>query len=164
MRSILYDIGILYCLGCNLLHHSDEFIKRLLALRFSGLNHDALMEQQGEVYCRCMIAVIEQTLGNVECCDSRRLVGKAVEHEFVLANALNRQIILIFQRLLHIVGIEHSKRTYHLHILTTESEDIGIGTQQHAKVAKEVRNIACRLFIGINVELAVGILLYLWIG
>ena len=46
MRSTLDNVGVLYCLGCNLLHHCDELIERLLALCLGRLNHDALVEQQ----------------------------------------------------------------------------------------------------------------------
>ena len=53
----------------------------------------------------------------------------------MLAESRNRKFIDVLQALLDIVGIESSVRTHHLHVLMTESEDIGEGAKLYAEVA-----------------------------
>ena len=60
------------CLGflCYLAHHGDKAVERLLAFVLSGLNHEAFMEEEREVDGRSMVAIVEQTLGNIHCGDT----------------------------------------------------------------------------------------------
>ena len=82
-----------------------------------------------------MIAVIEQTLGHIHRRHSCRLILQTIKDEFMTAEAIDRQLIDILQRLLDVVGIERSQRSYLLDMLATQREDIGIGTHHHPEVA-----------------------------
>ena len=55
----------------------------------------------------------------------------------MLANALDRQLIDVFERLLDVVGIENGQRTHVLDVFATQSENVGIGAHDYAKVASE---------------------------
>ena len=45
---------------------------------------------------------IEETLGDVESSDTGRLIGEAVEHELMLADAGDGELIEVLERLLNI--------------------------------------------------------------
>ena len=91
--SSLHQFRIFDSLLRNLPHHSDEAIKGFLAFAFGRLDHQSLMEKQWEIDSGCMVAVVEQTLSHVESGNASALVLQAVEHKFVLANALDRQFV-----------------------------------------------------------------------
>ena len=93
------------------------------------------MEEKREIDCRGMISIIEKTLCHVHGGDTGGFVAQTVEDKLMLAQSLDGQEILILKRLLDIVGIESGKRSHHLHILATESEDVCEGTKQHTEVA-----------------------------
>ena len=135
MGSTLHYIGIGACLLGNLAHHGDKTVDSVLALVFGGLDHERLVEEQREIDCRGMISIIEKTLCHVHGGDTGGFVAQTVEDKLMLAQSLDGQEILILERLLDIVGIESGKRSHQLHILATESEDIGEGTKQHTEVA-----------------------------
>ena len=135
MGSTLHDIGIGACLLGNLAHHGNETVDGVLALVFGGLDHERLVEEQREIDCRGMISIIEKTLCHIHGGDTGGFVAQTIEYELVLAESLDGQEILVLERLLDIIGIESGKRSHQLHILATESEDIGEGTKQHTEVA-----------------------------
>ena len=86
-----------------MLHDPDESVQRLLRLCLSRLNHDSLMEQQREIDCRGMESVVKKPLRYVKCSDTRRLVCKTIENEFMLAYGRDRKLEAVLQRLLDIV-------------------------------------------------------------
>ena len=135
MGSTLHYIGIGACLLGNLAHHGDKTVDGVLALVFGGLDHERLVEEQREIDCRGMISIIEKTLCHIHGGDTGGFVAQTIEYELVLAESLDGQEILVLERLLDIIGIESGKRSHQLHILATESEDIGEGTKQHTEVA-----------------------------
>ena len=97
-----------------------------------------------------MVAVVEQTLSHVESGNASALVLQAVEHKFVLANALDRQFVAVFQRFLDVVGIESCQRTYPLQVVTAEGHDVGERTHHHAEVAEEATDAAERFLTHLN--------------
>ena len=135
MRRRLHQVRIGLGLLGNLSHHGNETIKCLLRLILRRLNHQTLVEEQGEVDRRCMITIVEQTLGHVHRRDTRTLVLQTVEHELMATDSVDRQFVDILQRLLDVVGIECGERPDLLDMLTTEREDIGVGTHHDAEVA-----------------------------
>ena len=135
--SGLDQLGVALGLGGNLVHHIDEGIDGLLAFVLRGLNHEALMEEEGEVDGGSMVAVVEEALGNVHRGDARALIYEAVEDTFVLAQTLDGEEVVIAQAFLNIISVERGQRSYHLHVLTTETEDVSVGLQHHAVVAEE---------------------------
>ena len=114
----LHLVRIRLCFLCNLSHHSDEGIQRLLRLILRWLNHQRFVEEQWEVDGGSMIAIIQQTLRHIHRGDTRGFILQAIEHELMTAHRVNRQFIDILQRLLDVVGIEGGKRTHVLHLLT----------------------------------------------
>ena len=136
MRSTLHHVGISDGLLSHAVHDVDEVVECLLRLGLRGLDHDALVEEQGEVDRGRMVAIVEQALGDVERGHAGALVGQAVEDKLVLAHRVDGQVVGIAQALLHIVGGERSDGTHMLDLLT-QREDIGVGTHHDGKVAQE---------------------------
>lgn len=96
VRSGLDHLAIVACLFSDTFHHSDEVIKRVLALSLGGLDHQCLMEEQREIDGGRMEAVIEETLCHVKRGDMAVIVMVAtefwtqtVENELMLAKPLN---------------------------------------------------------------------------
>ena len=135
VRCCLYQVWIILRLLGNLTHHSDETIESLFRLVLGRLNHQTLVEEQREVDGRSMIAVIQQALCHIHRGDTGRLILQTVEHELMTTYSVDRQFIDILQRLFDIVGIESGQRTHQLHVLTTQREDISVGTHHHSEVA-----------------------------
>ena len=71
MGSGLHHLRIGLRLLGNLTHHGDETVERLLRLVLRRLDHQRLVEEQGEVDGGRMIAVVEQTLRHIHRSDSR---------------------------------------------------------------------------------------------
>ena len=69
----------------------------------------------------------------------------------MLAHAVERQLIVVLERLFHIVGIEHSERAHVLDLILAQGEDIGVGTHDHAKVAQESADRAQRVVAVLHV-------------
>ena len=82
-----------------------------------------------------MIAIVEQALGDIHRGDACGFILQTVEHELMTAEARDGQFIDILQRLLDVVGIEGGQRTDHLHVFTSQGEDIGIGAHHDGIVA-----------------------------
>ena len=81
MGCRLHQLGVVLGLVGYAAHYVDETVERLLRLVLRGFYHEALMEQQGKIDGRRMVAVIQQTLRNVHRRDARRLVLQTVEWE-----------------------------------------------------------------------------------
>ena len=60
-----------------------------------------------------MEAIVKQPLGHIKRSDAGRCIGKAVKHEFVLAEPVDRQSVTVFQGFLHIIGVQDRKRACH---------------------------------------------------
>ena len=135
MGCRLHLVGVGLSLLSNLSHHGDEAIERFLRLVLRGFNHQRLMEEQGEVDGGGMIAIVKQSLGHIHRGNTSALILQAIEDELMTTNGVDRQFIDILQRLLDVVGIERCQRTNMLNLLTTQREDIGVGTHHHAKIA-----------------------------
>ncbi len=108
VRSRLNLIGVSLSLLGYLAHHSDKAIECFLTLVLRRLNHQRLVEEQREVYGRCMIAIIEQAFRHVHSGNTSRLILQAVEHKLVTADSVDRQLVDILQALFDVVGVEHS--------------------------------------------------------
>ena len=109
MRGLVQDIGVLGCLGGNLTHHFDERVYGLLALRFRGLYHEGLVEQEREIDGGSMEAIVQQTFGHIQGGGAGdvvvcAVVHQAVKHEFVLANTLNGQFVHVLEAFLDVIG------------------------------------------------------------
>ena len=74
MRSRLHHVGIGLRLLGYLTHHGDEAVERLLRLVLRRFNHQRLVEQQGEIDRGGMVAVVQQTLGDVHRGDTRTFI------------------------------------------------------------------------------------------
>ena len=113
-----------------------------------------------------MEAVIQKALRHIEGSRSgltgrRTVVDQAVEHEFVLADRLDRELVGVLEALLDVVGAERRELACHLDMLLPEHQDIGIRAQNHAEIAHERRHLSGRsLAIAHNVETAVFELLH----
>ena len=71
VRCRLHQFRIGLGLFSNLSHHGNETIECLLTLVLRGLNHETLVEEQGEVDGRRMIAIVKQTLRHIHRGDTR---------------------------------------------------------------------------------------------
>ena len=71
MRSRLHHVGIGLRLLGYLTHHGDETVEGLLRLVLRRLDHQRLVEEQGEIDGGRMIAVVEQSLRYVHRGDTR---------------------------------------------------------------------------------------------
>ncbi len=109
MRSAFDHIRGLGCFTGDLSHHGYKLIKCLLALSLGRLYHERFMEKQREIDGGCVIAMVEQSFGNIECGHAGRLVQQPVEDKLMLANTVYRHFVKITQRLLDIVGIERGE-------------------------------------------------------
>ena len=103
------------------------------------------MEQQREVDRRSMESIVEKSLGDVQGCDTCRLVQKSVKHKLMLAYRLDRQLVAVLERLLDVVGAEDCKRSDHPDILPAEHKDICVRTKQHSEITHEAGNLAACL-------------------
>ena len=104
--SALHQFGIGLSLLGNLSHHGNKAIQRFLRLVLRRLNHQALVEQQGEVDGWRMIAVIEQSLSHIHRGNTRRFILQSIEHKLMTTDGVDRQFVHILERLLDIVGIQ----------------------------------------------------------
>ena len=93
------------------------------------------MEEQGEVDGGCMIAVVEQALGNIHRGDTRGLILQAIEHELMTARRVDGEFIDILERLLDIIGIKRGKGSYESHLIAPQREDIGQGAHHDGEIA-----------------------------
>ena len=148
------DVGILGSLGSYAMHDVDEGVQRLLALGLRGLDHQGLVEEEGEVDRRGMEAEVEQALGDVErggtlLALAGAVVDEPVEDELVLADAGDGQFVGVAQQLLDVVGVECSDGAYLAHVLTADGEQPGVGAQDDAEVAHVGANATSRL-LGVN--------------
>ena len=93
------------------------------------------MEEQREVDCRRVVAVVEQTLCHVERCRARTrlvavcilsgaVVDKSVEDEFVLAYTVYRQFVAVAQFLFDIICVQGSQFAGEQQIAASEREYI----------------------------------------
>ena len=96
MRSRFHHVRVVLSLFCYLAHHSNEAIKRFLRLVFRRLNHKTLMEEQREVNRRCMIAVVQQTFGDIHRGNARTLIFQTVEYELMTTQTVDGQFVDIF--------------------------------------------------------------------
>ena len=110
-----------------------------------------------------MVAEVEQALCHVHCGYAGRLVAQAVEHEFVLAQALDGQFVYVFQAFLYVVGVERCERPYHLQVFPTERQDVGIRFHVNAEVAEECAHADVAFAACLNVVF-VPVLHHSWLG
>ena len=93
---------------CYLLHHGYEFVQSLQRFGLGRLDHQGLMEQQGEVYGRSMESIVEQPLCYVErgragFAFARTVVDQAVEYELMFADRGYGELVAILQRFFDVV-------------------------------------------------------------
>ena len=62
VRSALHNIGVRNGLFGNLLHNRNELVECLFAFGLGRFYHYALVKEQREVDCRCVVAIVEKTL------------------------------------------------------------------------------------------------------
>ena len=70
MRGGFDNLRICACLFGDLAHNADEVIQRFASFCFSWLDHEGFVHDQGEVDGWRIHAEVEDTLGDVECCDT----------------------------------------------------------------------------------------------
>ncbi len=80
--------------------------------------------------------MVEQPFGHIERGDMLRFVAQTVEHEFMFADTLNRKQIVVFQALLHIVGIEGGQRPHIHQTLRTERHNVAQRTRLNRKITE----------------------------
>ena len=91
-------------------------------------------------------------------------LAQAVEDKLVFAKHIDGQFVVFLQVLLDVVGIQHREFASHGNILLAKRQQVGIGTDDNAIVAKEGRNATQRLGVIHQGEIAVLLTLYLWVG
>src|SRR5436309_835222 len=64
------NLGIGACLFGNLAHNTDEVIQRFASFRFRWLDHEGLVHDQWKVDGWRIHTEVEDTLGDVERCDT----------------------------------------------------------------------------------------------
>ena len=67
-----------------------------------------------------MIAIVQQGLGHVHCAYARVFVLQSIEHKFVLAQPLNRQVVNVFECLFNVVGVECSQFSHIFKVFFTQ--------------------------------------------
>ena len=164
MRCGLDKLWIFDSLACYRAHHVYEFVQRFAAFSLCRLYHQRLVEEQRKIDCRGVVAVIEQSLGNVEGCDPGRFVGKSVEHELMFAHLVDRQLIEVAQRFLDVVCVESRQLSGFHQSLASERKDIAQCAELNGKIAERGRYVAERSVGGCQRECAVGILHHAWVG
>ena len=151
VRRRLDHVGVGLRLFGNLPEGGDEGVERFLALRLGRLDHERLVEEQREVDGRGMETEVEQALGHVEGGDVCRVAvlaaifgTQAVEDKLVLAQAVDRQFVVVFEALLNIVGAQNGQTAHLSDVLAAQREEVGVGADDDAEVAQPRRDAAQR--------------------
>ena len=69
LRVVRSTVKLLRILMCQIVQGAEDIsrlIQRFLAFSLRGLQHQSLMDDQGEVHRRRMDAVVDETLGNIQ--------------------------------------------------------------------------------------------------
>ena len=126
------------------------------------------MEEQREVDRRSVEAEVEKPLGHIQRRSPfslygsvgglpRPVVHKTVIDELVLADCRDRKLVVLLEALLDVVCPEGGILADQLDVLTAEREDIGVGPQNHAKVAQESGHLTGGLPAAVSVLLHVAL-------
>src|SRR5712691_3988375 len=104
----LDNLRVRACLLGDLPHDADEVIQGLTGLRFGWLDHERLVNDQGEVDGWRVHAKVEDTFGDVERCNTIFfLLMFCCSNELVLADLWIWDLIVRFQLVLEVVRIEN---------------------------------------------------------
>ena len=143
---VVEDHGIRGGLLGDLAHDGDERVDGLLRLGLRGLDHEGLVEEEREVDCRGVVAVVQQALGHVE---GRRaghvvvgaVVDEAVEDELMLADALDRELVAVLEAFLDVVGAENGELAHLAEMLATNRQYIRVSAQDDAEIAMKTGDL-----------------------
>ena len=100
------------------------------------------MEKEREIDCGGVEAIVQQTLGDIQgCCTGNVVVGavvdEAVEHEFVLADALDGQFVQVLEAFLYVVCAKDRVLAHLPEMLVAQAQYISVCTQDNAEVSVE---------------------------
>ncbi len=97
----------------DLPHNTDEVIQRFAGFRFSRLNHEGLVHDQGEIDGWCIHAEVEDTLGDVERRDTIFiLLVLCRSNKLMLADQRIGDLIVRFQLVFEVVRVEDGALRY----------------------------------------------------
>ena len=142
MRRLLQQVRTVFRLLLDLDHGLDETIQLLPGLRLGRLDQQALRYQQRKIGRWGMVAIVEQTLGEVHGSDAQLLVLTLECHdEFVgcPASAVGDIKAGLCQPGHEVVRVECGEVGNAVHALATKHTCVDIGTHQHAGIAHEGR-------------------------
>ena len=118
-----------------------------------------------------MITIVEQTLCHIKCGDMPWVVvvatiflAQTIEDKLMLVQHINGQFVVFLQMLLDVVGIQYGEFACHGNILLAKRQQIGIGTDDDAIVAKEGADATQRFGVVYQGEVTILLKFNLWVG
>src|SRR6266487_266035 len=146
MRGGFDNLWVCARLFGDLTHHTYEVIQRFASFRFSRLDHEGFVHDQGKVDGWCVHAKVEDTLGDVKRCDTIFvLLALCGSNELMLADQRIRDLIVRFQLVFEVVRVENGALRNMQKPIGAIGANVCIGTHQHAKVAIIGADFANRL-------------------
>ncbi len=133
-----------------------EPVQGLLVLCFSGLQHQAFLDDQRKVDRGCMISPVQQSLGNIQGPHPVLRLFRGGSHEFVHAGAIVGDLQVILQPFSQVVGgqdriFADSDKTF-----PAQPQNIRIRLEHDPEISVEGRDVADGLgIIVIEEELSV---------
>src|SRR6266487_4241428 len=136
MWGSLDDLRVCACLLGDLPQDTDKVIQGLASLCFGWLDHQRLVDDQGEVDGWSVHAKVEDALGDVERCDTIFvLLALCRSNELMLADQRIRDLIVRFQLVFEVVRVENGALRNMQKPIGAIGANVCIGTHQHAEVA-----------------------------
>ena len=119
--------------------HVADLVHGLLALGLRGLDHQGLVDDEGEVHRGRVDAVVQKALGHVHGGTAGGVLQILEAHdELVHAGAGVGHGVLLAQALHHVVGVEHRVLGRLGDALPAQGEHVREGLHHHGEVAIEV--------------------------
>src|SRR6266571_7694652 len=137
------NLRVCACLLGDLPQDTDEVIQGLAGFCFGWLDHEGFVDDQGEVDGWRVHAEVEDTLGDVERCDTIFvLLALCRSNKLMLADQRVRDLIVRFQLVFEVVRIENGALRNMQQAIWAIGANISIGTYQYAEVALVGANLA----------------------
>src|SRR3989337_2756707 len=137
VRGVLDQIWISLGLFGDGDHGVAECVKGLPGLGLCRFDHDGLVNNEREVHCGRVEAIILEALGDVPRVHPLGLLIFCREDALVHAGDIVGDIIVVLQALFDVVGIEDRVLAHLSQSLSPQTSDIGIGPDEDAKVSIE---------------------------
>ena len=122
--------------------HLRRLVQDLGSLGLRGLQHQGLMDDQGEVHGGRMNALVNQGLGHVQGGDAGLLLQAAeIQHELVHTDAVIGRLEGAPELLLQVVGIEHGVLRRLGDALAAQGQQVRQRPDHHQEVAHEAADL-----------------------